>query len=502
MYGLGQARRAPGHAAPPSYADAGDRHKVPLPSFGGGFDLGLGGSGAGCAAHGARSCQADRSDRFGHAPQHGFVDRYNGTGGLVGNGRVTPTRNVQPNRPPRDTAGLVDSRFLPTEEGSRYHRSSSSTSGRSTTPIGARNLAPPPLGRTAGRWGGSGHSEDVQSSFQSSGGNPGGFSGSMPPGSSAAGCNGRDPRRGHEDDPSVRRAQCGGGAGFNNTMPTPSSSSAGPGAFGRPCGGGVGLSSTMPTPSSSSAGPGASGRPQRAERKFSLLSEKALDQLHETNQELTETERRVNELEGQLNAGGKDVTDIRTQLAHLEASSKQLESGKVDEVYTGELSTGKEECRAQKKDQLRRLEVLFTRLEGIFAKIKAGVYGDDCHKPTQVQAAAQAAAPSAAAALPEIAPGAYNIDHVERQVSEILGTIEGKGISRVEVSTMRELWREVADLETAARRRAWELDMQSRSVAPGSKAANQMMEELGRVDKQVQRLRSILTYIDGAVMQR
>eukprot|EP00927_Polykrikos_kofoidii_P005724 TRINITY_DN12276_c0_g1_i1.p1 TRINITY_DN12276_c0_g1~~TRINITY_DN12276_c0_g1_i1.p1 ORF type:complete len:435 (+),score=76.18 TRINITY_DN12276_c0_g1_i1:99-1403(+) len=115
-------------------------------------------------------------------------------------------------------------------------------------------------------------------------------------------------------------------------------------------------------------------------RKFSKLSEQALTLLSDTNCELAHIERRVAEIEqlvltseGMNQSGAISWCDLKTELAQLEAKSTQLEGGRVDMVYTSELSSGKEVAKEEKKAQLLRLEALFRRFEVLFAAIKDGM---------------------------------------------------------------------------------------------------------------------------------
>ena len=47
-----------------------------------------------------------------------------------------------------------------------------------------------------------------------------------------------------------------------------------------------------------------------------------------------------------------------------------METTGVDDVYTGDLESGKQMAKAAKKDMLRRFEVLFEKIDAIFAEIK------------------------------------------------------------------------------------------------------------------------------------
>merc|ERR1712060_622959 len=110
----------------------------------------------------------------------------------------------------------------------------------------------------------------------------------------------------------------------------------------------------------------------RAQKRFSTLSLEALSNLGNTDTELKRIEGRVSDLTHWLHgyqSSAAQLAEVRTELALLESQAKQLEVKGVDDVYTGELHSGKQEAKDQKKDMLRRLEVLFTSFEQVFALI-------------------------------------------------------------------------------------------------------------------------------------
>merc|ERR1712151_1214925 len=101
------------------------------------------------------------------------------------------------------------------------------------------------------------------------------------------------------------------------------------------------------------------------------LSLEALENLGKSDEQLRTIEARVEELATKLKEGPPqaELADIKTELATMESQAKQLEGKGVDDVYTGELNSGKAEAKDQKKDMLRRLEVLFSRFEELFASM-------------------------------------------------------------------------------------------------------------------------------------
>ena len=89
---------------------------------------------------------------------------------------------------------------------------------------------------------------------------------------------------------------------------------------------------------------------------------------------LTALEQELSDLEERVLAIGNEVAsgDIRkkTELAQVESKLKQLEATGVDDIYTGDLDSGKQTAKAVKKDMLRRFEILFHKIDDIFAEIK------------------------------------------------------------------------------------------------------------------------------------
>jgi len=119
---------------------------------------------------------------------------------------------------------------------------------------------------------------------------------------------------------------------------------------------------------------GAEGSPQRM---YSFRSEAALGQLSQLGERLASLEVRVDELGNMVTSvregGGAqqaaELGQIKTELAQLEAEAHKLESNGVDNVYTGELNSGKVPAKDTKKFYLQRLEALFNKIEQTFKVI-------------------------------------------------------------------------------------------------------------------------------------
>lgn len=148
--------------------------------------------------------------------------------------------------------------------------------------------------------------------------------------------------------------------------PSPHSPTAGPAA---PAPAPSPPSGTRERPSSTSAPSAAApssrdGREPR--RRYSVLSQEALALLSRNEDELRRIEARVADLAAAATAGGEPLAALRAELAQLEADAHKLEAQGVDNIYTGELHSGKSEAKQQKKAMLTRLEALFEKVDQAF----------------------------------------------------------------------------------------------------------------------------------------
>merc|ERR1712039_1087739 len=109
---------------------------------------------------------------------------------------------------------------------------------------------------------------------------------------------------------------------------------------------------------------------RKAQSRLSQTSEDVLGKLGQTNRTLTSIELRVEEIVQELKRPGANVGSVKAELAQLETQAKQLETVGVDDVYTGELSSGKQLAKESKKDMLSRLDALFTKIDTAFAQMK------------------------------------------------------------------------------------------------------------------------------------
>jgi hypothetical protein len=106
--------------------------------------------------------------------------------------------------------------------------------------------------------------------------------------------------------------------------------------------------------------------------RLSYSSSNAMNSLDATNQELSYLESRVGDIASMVaDACAHDVSPLRSELAQLETRAKQLETNGIDDVYTGELHSGKQMAKSAKKDLLSRLEQLFDKFDKTFAAMTA-----------------------------------------------------------------------------------------------------------------------------------
>lgn len=115
---------------------------------------------------------------------------------------------------------------------------------------------------------------------------------------------------------------------------------------------------------------GSSHGPRRTPRTFSLPSLQAMQTLEDIDGRLRHIEARVCELDGILRGPPEsfpeNVGKIKTELAFLESEANRLESAGVDNVYTSELNSGKAPAKEAKREQLARLEALFSTIDELF----------------------------------------------------------------------------------------------------------------------------------------
>lgn len=109
-------------------------------------------------------------------------------------------------------------------------------------------------------------------------------------------------------------------------------------------------------------------------RCLSVRSQEAMSTLGHLQERLKKIENRVAELDALVRSpeAPSSIGKVKTELAMLEADAHKLESSGVDNVYTGELESGKDSAKEAKRDQLRRLEALFTCIDEVFQFIAQG----------------------------------------------------------------------------------------------------------------------------------
>lgn len=101
---------------------------------------------------------------------------------------------------------------------------------------------------------------------------------------------------------------------------------------------------------------------------------------------LKRIENRVAELDKLVRGPNLPVNVLakaKTELALIEADAHKLESSGVDNIYTGELESGKASAKETKKEQLRRLEALFSFIDEVFSYVNSSTStpGPDAAEP-------------------------------------------------------------------------------------------------------------------------
>jgi len=138
----------------------------------------------------------------------------------------------------------------------------------------------------------------------------------------------------------------------------------------------------------------------RTNRCFSHRSEEALSALLLSETRLAHIEDRVAEIDTFVRGLGPQpvgLSKAKSDLAQLEADANKLESTGVDNIYTSELQSGQASAKENKKEQLRRLEALFSRIDGVFGVISTGAV------PSSQAAVVQASQPPTAPHTPQLA---------------------------------------------------------------------------------------------------
>lgn len=113
-------------------------------------------------------------------------------------------------------------------------------------------------------------------------------------------------------------------------------------------------------------------------RCMSIRSQEAMSALGQLESRLKRLEDRVAELDKLVRDANFPTANLgkaKTELAQMEADAHKLESSGVDNIYTSELTSGKDSAKETKKDQLRRLEALFNFIDNVFSYIQTSASG-------------------------------------------------------------------------------------------------------------------------------
>lgn len=108
--------------------------------------------------------------------------------------------------------------------------------------------------------------------------------------------------------------------------------------------------------------------------RLSFASTTALKALDSTDEELSRIETRVKVIASLLpDVHPSSIFPLKAELAQLETEAKKLETKGIDDIYTGDLTSGKHIAKDAKKAMLLRFEQLFGTVEQIFADMQAKV---------------------------------------------------------------------------------------------------------------------------------
>mmetsp|Transcript_888 Transcript_888/g.1672 ORF Transcript_888/g.1672 Transcript_888/m.1672 type:complete len:119 (-) Transcript_888:137-493(-) len=111
-------------------------------------------------------------------------------------------------------------------------------------------------------------------------------------------------------------------------------------------------------------------QPERTVSIYSLPSREAVQALHRVELEVQDLEETLVDVMMQFDGRSLTPGQARTALSNVEARAQKLEVEGIDNVYTGELNSGKAQAKSDKKDLLKRLEDLYSVLEKSFREIK------------------------------------------------------------------------------------------------------------------------------------
>lgn len=104
--------------------------------------------------------------------------------------------------------------------------------------------------------------------------------------------------------------------------------------------------------------------PLRLVRDYSALSKRAISRISEIGDGLSAYEKQIEDIEKGLASSSIAIGKAKADLGQLHGNVFKLLSNQVDAVQTGELNSGKDVARAERKDLSHRAEALLDRVEG------------------------------------------------------------------------------------------------------------------------------------------
>jgi len=119
------------------------------------------------------------------------------------------------------------------------------------------------------------------------------------------------------------------------------------------------------------------GARARMERSYSVRSQETVDTLQQIELELNSMKLQADDAEGVLKDPPSDglPPQLRNTLAQLHGDANKLLATRIDAILTSDLSIGKDDARAKRKQLIGVTEGLIDRLEGqvkLFDKLKKG----------------------------------------------------------------------------------------------------------------------------------
>eukprot|EP00900_Chrysochromulina_parva_P014708 jgi/Chrpa1/23238/Chrysochromulina_OHIO_Genome00007828-RA len=114
--------------------------------------------------------------------------------------------------------------------------------------------------------------------------------------------------------------------------------------------------------------------PGRLERQYSIASQKTVGLLDQIKFDLLDLQQRLSRAEAEIEA--PPPTDglpaaLRGELAKLHGDANKLLATRIDAILTGDLTSGKDDARAMRKEMIRTVEGLIETVEDLVKRFDA-----------------------------------------------------------------------------------------------------------------------------------